>query len=1064
MSKPIICRDGKWLPVLTLLLLCAGTGRAQQQIAGRVTAAGTGEPIAGAYVRLRGSSVSVRTDAAGRYALAAPAASGVLVFSRIGFARKEVPFEGQSVVDAVLSPAAIELEGEVVVAYGEKSRATLTESVGTISSDEIREIPLASPEVAIQGRVSGIQVQQESGNPGAPVAVRIRGVGTVGNTQPLFVVDGLPVGRADDPKSSPLRTISPEDIESISVLKDASAAAVYGVQAANGVVLIQTRRGRAAKPTIEYRMSAGVQNFPKRYHMLNSAQWFDLGQESFDNYNAQFGYTPGNTSYRKFTDWLLAQQPQLLTRNTDWHDLVAVQNAPLIDQSLSVSGASDRTTYYVSAGYYRQDPIISRWNFRRLNFRVNSDFQVNDRVRFGETFGISHATTLRGQNDGYNGQLLVNALRLPPFFRYRDEDGSVVGNRYGYTGNAEFATNAGLTFGNEPALNQLVELRDRDVRVLGGLFAEVNPVPGLTLRSQASLDYGVTRNTGFSPSYTLAEIGLDRSDFDTEDRSDATSLVWTNTLTYNRAVGRHGFNLIGGTEMQQSRWDGTSVGTTNLITFDPAFVKVPTTGNSLLNPPGGWAGERAFLSFFGRLSYNYADKYLATVSLRRDGASTFAPQHRWGTFPAVSAGWRISQERFFKIPWISELKLRGSWGQLGNSDVPGAEYPHLFQVVTTPDYGLNGQTVVKAPAPRGFVNPDLVWETNETVDVGVESGLFHDRLYLSATYYRRNTKNFLVNVPLSWTSGFGMGEVYGNFAATAPVNSGLVRNTGVELEAGYTFTAPGGVDVRLGGNLTTVRNTMVSLAPGVQEYFQNSIYRTSVGYPIDYFYGYKTCGIYQTAAAAAAAPLDRTIGNNRPQAGDVCFQDVNGDGEITADSDRTYLGKAIPDFYYGLTLNATYRHFDLSLLFSGVGGVQKYDSAASLLESVSGGGSNRSVAVLDHWTPQNPSNTVPRAIVGDPNQNDRQSDRWIRDAHYFRLRSAQVGYTLPPRLWGLRTTRVWVSATNLFTLTPYSGLDPEFTTSIDYSRSRNGIQQQAGTDRGNTPLPRTFQVGVTTSF
>ena len=1063
MSKPIICRDGKWLPVLTLLLLCAGTGRAQQQIAGRVTAAGTGEPIAGAYVRLRGSSVSVRTDAAGRYALAAPAASGVLVFSRIGFARKEVPFEGQSVVDAVLSAAAIELEGEVVVAYGEKSRATLTESVGTISSDEIREIPVASPEVAIQGRVSGIQVQQESGNPGAPVAVRIRGVGTVGNTQPLFVVDGLPVGRADDPKSSPLRTISPEDIESISVLKDASAAAVYGVQAANGVVLIQTRRGRAAKPTIEYRMSAGVQNFPKRYHMLNSAQWFDLGQESFDNYNAQFGYTPGNTSYRKFTDWLLAQQPQLLTRNTDWHDLVAVQNAPLIDQSLSVSGASDRTTYYVSAGYYRQDPIISRWNFRRLNFRVNSDFQVNDRVRFGETFGISHATTLRGQNDGYNGQLLVNALRLPPFFRYRDEDGSVVGNRYGYTGNAEFATNAGLTFGNEPALNQLVELRDRDVRVLGGLFAEVNPVPGLTLRSQASLDYGVTRNTGFSPSYTLAEIGLDRSDFDTEDRSDATSLVWTNTLTYNRAVGRHGFNLIGGTEMQQSRWDGTSVGTTNLITFDPAFVKVPTTGNSLLNPPGGWAGERAFLSFFGRLSYNYADKYLATVSLRRDGASTFAPQHRWGTFPAVSAGWRISQERFFKIPWISELKLRGSWGQLGNSDVPGAEYPHLFQVVTTPDYGLNGQTVVKAPAPRGFVNPDLVWETNETVDVGVESGLFHDRLYLSATYYRRNTKNFLVNVPLSWTSGFGMGEVYGNFAATAPVNSGLVRNTGVELEAGYTFTAPGGVDVRLGGNLTTVRNTMVSLAPGVQEYFQNSIYRTSVGYPIDYFYGYKTCGIYQTAAAAAAAPPDRTIGNNRPQAGDVCFQDVDGDGEITA-ADRTYLGTAIPDFYYGLTLNATYRHFDLSLLFSGVGGVQKFDSAATLLASVSGGGANRSVAVLDHWTPQNPSNTVPRAIVGDPNQNDRLSDRWIEDAHYFRLRNAQIGYTLPPGLWGLKTTRVWVSATNLFTLTPYSGLDPEFTTSIDYSRSRNGIQQQAGTDRGNTPLPRTFQVGVTTSF
>jgi len=341
--------------------------------------------------------------------------------------------------------------------------------------------------------------------------------------------------------------------------------------------------------------------------------------------------------------------------------------------------------------------------------------------------------------------------------------------------------------------------------------------------------------------------------------------------------------------------------------------------------------------------------------------------------------------------------------------------------------------------------------------------LFQNRLFFSATYYRRNTKNFLVNVPLPWTSGFSTGEVYGNFAATAPVNSGLVRNTGVELEAGYTFTAPGGVDVRLGGNLTTVHNTMVSLAPGVQEYFQNSIYRTSVGYPIDYFYGYKTCGIYQTAAAATAAPPDRTIGTNRPQAGDVCFQDVNGDGEITA-ADRAYLGKAIPDFYYGLTLNASLRHFDLSLFFAGVGGVQKFDSAAISLASVSGGGANRSVAVLDHWTPQNPSNTVPRAIVGDPNQNDRLSDRWIEDAHYFRLRNAQIGYTLPTGLWGLKSTRVWVSATNLFTLTPYRGLDPEFTTSIDYSRSLNGIQQQAGTDRGSTPQPRTFQVGVTTSF
>ncbi len=1063
MSKSNVSVSGKWLPVLTLLLLCAGTARAQLQISGRVTAAGTGEPIAGAYVRLRGSSANVRTDAAGRYTLAAPTSSGVLVFSRIGFARLERPFEGQPVVDAVLSPAAIDLEGTVVVGYGEKVRATLTESVGTISSEDIRQVPIASPEVAIQGRVSGIQVQSESGNPGAPVAVRIRGVGTVGNTQPLFVVDGLPVGRSADATSSPLRTIDPDDIESISVLKDASAAALYGVQAANGVVLIQTRRGRSAKPTVEYSTYYGVQSFPKRYHMLNSQQWFDLGQESFDNYNARFGYTPDSSSYRKYSDWLLTQKPQLLARNTDWHDVVAVDNAPLVNQYLSVSGASDRTRYFVSAGYFRQDPIISKWNFRRLSFRVNSDFRVSDRIRFGETFSLSHARTVRGQNDGFNGQLMINALSLPPFFQYRDEDRSIAGNRYGYNGNAEFSTNAGLTFGNEPGYNQLVDARDRDLRVLGGLFGEVDLRPGLTLRSQASLNYGVTRNTGWSPNLTKAEIGLDRADFLTENRSDTYSLVWANTLTYARSIGKHGFNAIGGIEMQQSSWSGTSIGTTNLITTDPAFRDVPAVGSSELNPPFGWAGENAFLSFLGRLSYNYADKYLLTASLRRDGASTFAPQHRWGTFPAVSAGWRISQEPFFHVPWISELKVRASWGRLGNSEVPGLAYPQVFQVSTTPDYGLNGGTVVKAPAPAGFVNPNLVWESNETVDFGFESALFANKVSLSATYYHRDTKNFLVNVPLPLASGFGTGEVYGAFSANAPVNSGLVRNKGFELEGGYSFTLPAGVEVRLSGNLTTVRNRMVSLAPGIQEYFQTSIYRTAVGYPIDYFYGYKTCGIYQTAAAAAAAPTDRIIGSNRPQAGDVCFQDVNGDGEITA-ADRAYLGKAMPDFYYGLSLSGNYRGFDVALLFSGVGGVQKFDTAAIALESVSGGGANRSVAVLDHWSPQNLSNTVPRAIVGDPNQNDRLSDRWIRDAYYLRLRNAQIGYTLPAGMVGLNNTRIYVSATNLFTLTPYGGLDPEFTTSIDYTRSHNEMQRQAGTDRGNTPQPRTFQVGVSTSF
>jgi TonB-linked SusC/RagA family outer membrane protein len=1035
---------------------------AQHRITGR-TSDEAGEPVAGVQVLVQGTSVGTLTDAQGRFTLTAPSSSGVLVLTRLGYATQEVSFDGDAVIDVVLTVSATELEGLVVIGYGEKSEATLTESIGVVSREQIRMVPIASPEVAIQGRVSGIQVQSESGLPGAPVSLRIRGVGTVGNTQPLYVVDGVPVGRGVDPTSSPLSTLNPSDIESISVLKDASAAAVYGVQAANGVVLIQTRRGVLGKPTIRYDGYTGVQSFPDRYRMLSTAQWFDLARESDANYNAQFGYAPGDDSYAELPDYLVANESALEARNTDWHDVIAVDNAPIMNHNLSVSGAGDRSSYYVSAAYFAQDAIVDRWDLERFSFRVNSEFDITDRIRIGEFFSISNQQVVRGQQDGFNGQLMPNALKLPPFFRYRDEDGSIDGNRYGFSGNAEFA-DAGLVFGNEPALNQIVEKVDRNLRVLGGLFAEVDLFSGLTFRSQGNLDYGNTRDTGWYPPHSRAEIGLDRTDIGEEQRTDYYSLVSTSTLTWDRLFGPHSVNLLGGVELQYTKNTGTQIALTNFITSDPAFRDIAAAGGDLLSPPGGWAGENAFAGFVGRVTYNYDNRYLLTASVRRDGASTFAPENRWGTFPAVSAGWRISQERFFDVSWISELKLRGSWGRLGNSEVPGAAYAHLFQVTTVPNYGIDGETVVIAPAPAGFVNSGLVWETSTTVDFGIEAGLFDNAVDLGATYYRRETEDFLVNIPLPLASGFPAG---------APVNSGSVRNSGFELEAGYRVDLPGGVGLDLTANLTTVDNELVSLREGIEEYASGNGYRTAVGFPIGYFFGYQTCGIYQTSEAAAAAPQDLTIGTNRPQAGDVCFRDVDGrgdDGELTGQpdgvidaDDRTYLGKTIPDYFYGLNLSATWNRFDLSAFFSGVGGVQKYNAMRQGIESVTGGGENRSVAVLDRWTPENPSNTVPRAVSDDPNQNDRFSDRWIEDAGYFRLRNLQVGYSLPDGLLGT-STRIYVSGTNLFTLSSYDGLDPEFTTSIDYARSRNDLQLEAGTDTGNLPLPRIIQIGASTVF
>ncbi|HEV7993759.1 MAG TPA: TonB-dependent receptor [Gemmatimonadaceae bacterium] len=1063
MSEPTVAVHRKWrapLLLLALLTIAAVPASAQQRVTGRVTAAGTGAPLVAVQVQAVGTTVGTTTNAEGRYTLTVPATSTTLAFSRLGFNRREIPIAGQSTIDVTLATVATKLEEVVVVGYGEKTRATATESVGSVSREEITQVPAASPEQTLQGRVSGIQVTTESGAPGAPVSVRVRGVGTVGNTQPLYVVDGLPVGRGNSSMGSPLSTINPEDIESISVLKDASAAAIYGVQAANGVVLIQTRRGHAKTPTVEYSGYYGLQNFPKRYEMLNTQQWFDLGQESFDNYNKQFGYAPGSNNARKYTDWLLQRKASLVSGPmTDWQNVIENKNAPLANHFGSVSGNTDRADYFLSGGYFKQAPIIQKFDFQRLSGRANSNIRVSDKVRLGETFTLTRGQTVRGQNNGFNGQLMPNALNLPPFFKYTDDNGSVPNNRYGFTGNSDFGLNAGLTMGNEPALNQIVESTDRDIRLLGGVNGEADLLPGLTLRSAASLDLQEVRNTSYNPSYTLAEIGLDRADNLGEDRQENTSIQWSNTLTYTKSLGKNNFNLLAGTEIQKYHNTITQISTTGLVTQAPAFIEVPSAGNNLANQPRAFAGRSAFLSYLGRANYNFAEKYLFTASVRRDGSSNFAPENRWGVFPAFSAGWRLSQEPWFHVPGVSELKLRGSWGRLGNSDV-GASFPYLFQVTTTPDYAF-GDALTKAPAPAGFVNRELVWEVSESRDMGFESGFFDNRLSFSANYYTRDTKNFLIRIPLPYTSGFPNG---------APVNSGLVNNHGFELESGYEFTAPGGVDIRLNANLTTVKNQLKELRAGINEYSSGGIYRTAVGFPIDYFWGYKTCGIYQSTAAAAAALPDATIGSNKAQAGDVCFADIAGpknsgpDGKITTD-DRTFLGKAIPDYYFGFQMNSNYRAVDLSLFFSGVGGVQKFNAVAQRLSNISGGSGNKTTSVLDHWSETNPNSSQPRAVVQDPNGNDRLSDRWIEDANYFRLKNVQLGYTLPAGVLGLKnSTRVYVAGTNIFTKTPYSGLDPEFSTSVDFARSQNAVQNQAGTDNGFIPQPRTFQFGIRTTF
>jgi TonB-linked SusC/RagA family outer membrane protein len=1049
-------------------------------VSGKVTD-DAGAPLPGVNVLLKGTTNGTTTNANGAYSLTIPEGNNILIFSYIGYTTEEVAVNNRTVIDVSLKPDVQSLSEVVVIGYGEKTRALLTESIGTVNAGEIQKLPVASPDAAIQGRISGVQVTSVDGTPGSPVAIRVRGVGTVGNSQPLFVIDGIPVGNPDNGTTNPLTTINSSDIESISVLKDASAAAVYGVRAANGVVLITTKRGKTGKPTINFDGYYGVQNFPKLYDWNNTQQYVQITQEALEAKNTQQGLKPGDKDYEVLHPDLRADNPNnVLGINSNWQDEVLNRNAPIQNYNLSVAGGNEGANYHISVGYFGQDAMIRKWDLDRYTFRANSDYKIGKRFRFGQTFSVAYQEIVRGMNAGGDGFLFAGTANMPPFFSiYDDPNNPIPGNRYGFSGNLN---RAGLTIANQLGINQILDNRDRLIRMLGGVYGELQIIDGLTFKSAASLDLSLNRNTGWQPGYTGPELGLarDLNNFN-DGRGEGYTQVFTNTLTFDRTFGDHSINALAGIEYQKLRGNGLSYGGSDYQSTNPAFyqsvknqqgvetvVGQDADGNDILRRLYANAGSSlfndAFVGYVGRLSYDFRDKYLLTATFRRDGSARFAPENRWGNFPSVSAAWRVSEEAFFDaIPFISDLKVRASWGQLGNANT--AFFPYVFRVSFTPDYGLGGSSR-QAPTQAIFPNREVGWETVETTDFGIDVSFFNNKVNLLATYYYRNTKDFLYGLPIPFISGFG----------STSVNAGNVLNRGIELELGYSTRLANGIQFDVSGNLTTVNNKLTALAPGIEE-FASGDYRTAVGYPIGYFYGYQTAGIYQTANQAAEAIEDKVSGN-KPVAGDVIFVDNNGpapkdapkgqlfsgtpDGVITT-ADRTYLGKTIPDFYYGLSLSANFKGFDLSALFQGVSGIQVYNAFRRGAEGLGAYGRNQFTTTANRWTGEGTSNSMPRATANDLNRNNRFSDRWIEDAGFFRLRNLQVGYSLPKSLLGktkaFSGARIYLGASNLFRITKYTGLDPEVMT---YGSS--GYQTGAGTDNANIPQPVTYQAGFQFQF
>ena len=994
-----------------------------QKISGKITD-DNGVPLSGVSILQKGTSNGVSSDAEGLYSISVTA-NAVLFFSYVDMISQEIKVGNRTLVNVELKPTPKSNLGEVVVVgYGTQRKADLTGAVGSISKKDFENKPFTSPDQILTGRIAGVNVTNRSGDPGAPIEVRIRGVGTAGNNQPLWIIDGVPVATntstitvntGSQTETNPLAGINPSDIESIDVLKDASATAIYGARANNGVILVTTKRGKVGAARLSYDGYVGVQAVPKNklFEVLNSQQYIKYQKDEF------------NSDYSAF-----AAQP-----NVDWQDLV-FKKGNATSHNLTISGGGQNSTYSFGAGYLNQDGILPAQSFSRYSAKATSDVKIGNFLKFGESILISkidrQVQSEETSNTGYGAAL------NPPFFQpfkangeYNPTNASTTGGANAYNYLWANDPNAGYT---KVASN----------KILGNLYGELEPIKGLKYKASLGLDYNEATGLYYQNAVDFSGISTPREGFIVNEQPKEATLTLTNTLTYDKTFGKSKITALVGYEQ-----------TSYLLR------RLRVQGNGLLNPPLGLAGgSRSFGSSetadhwniqgkLARLFYSYNDRYLVTATIREDKSSRFAKANNSGYFPSFSLGWRLSKEKFLQSSTLfNDLKIRAGWGQSGNQ-FTGTNFSYLPALSSFVKYvvGRGNQAIATGYAPVLFANPDLKWETAIQTNVGLDFSMLNYKLSGSIDYFSRTTKDLLISVPVALTTGFYQ---------FADLNSGTLTNKGIEFSANYRDKI-GDFGYNVSGNFTYVKNEFTKLPEGI-DYIQLNDKRISVGRPLGYFYGYKTEGIYQTDAEVPA-----TDGYSAAKAGDIKFVDVDGDKKLT-DADRTFLGSPIPKFYYGVTLGANYRLFDLSIVLQGVGNYTVNNGPRAGLESMNGS-SNQSITVLDRWTPTNKSNTIPRAN-SNYNNGAGFSDRFLENAAFLRVKNLQLGYNIKSisnvTKGAISYARFYVGVSNLFTFTKYKGYDPEVTRQQSFAGGEN--QFLNGYDNGNAPQSRMLQVGWQINF
>lgn len=1033
-----------------------------REITGRVISAEDDSGLPGVSVLVQGSSTGTITDVDGNYKLNVPEGAN-LEFSSVGYLKEIVAVGTRSVIDVTLAPDITQLSEIVVIGYGTREKKDLTGAISQINSKELNNEVRMNPELALQGKIAGVFVSNPGSDPLARPTVRIRGVSTLGFNDPLYVVDGVPLYEGGASSGSDrdqdirgnvnvLNMINPNDIESISVLKDASATAIYGVRASNGVILIQTKRGKEGKTNISFNASYGVQNIKKRYDVLPTSEYAALFREAYDN-NVNEGLDDN--------DWGMLfdpNSPEYLgdSPTYNWMDEATVQNAKIQDYNVSVTGGNAKSNYAVGAGFASQENAMFYSKFDRYSFNVNSDHKITDWLKVGETYRLVYSTTQQEPGAGVQDASLINPWQ--PLYDVnglngyalpgRDIDGSFQSYGYGNSTRNNFLGAADYNWDERELL-----------RNLGSLYAEISPLTGLRFRGTLSFDVYRNFNERFTiedEGYFSAQRGAPNPDGTTyRTRSNENrNIVMEFLVGYQKSFGDHNVDIVLNAMDQKMQWNNqqASANNTGLLDWDQRRIEEGW-------PPDtkGLFYERSrfgLIGYMGRLSYNYNSKYYFDATVRRDGSSRFGPGYKWGTFPSFGAAWRISSESFMSnLTFVNDLKLRVGWGRTGNQET--RDFAYLSLVNFNPKYALGSAgnpgegNIVPAIALGDFPVVDMSWETVTTQNYGFDALLWNNKISLTAEYYFRETEGILQAIQIPKVIG----------ALNNPVvNLATIENKGIELVLGYNEKI-GDLGINANLNFTTVDNKVTKIYENIPQGGNQN--RIEVGYPVNFINGYKVDGIFQSQEEVDTW-LDKTgdPGNENQKApGDIYFQDLYGppseDAEpedyrtLGPDSvvnvfDQVYLGKTIPGYFYGLNLGFNYKGFDLSLSFRGLGDVQKVNGIRWSGEQMGTGGVNYLATVRDRWTAQNPSTTMPRAISSDPSNNNRFSDRWVEDAGFLRLQNAQLGYNFTGNAIdkaNISNLRLYVSMSNLFVMSPYTGLDPE-----------------------NDTTPQTFVVGLNLGF